>query len=109
MRLRVFICFIWGCLAACSQKATHLPPSRMEQILADLHVADAYSTMVKDSLHPNGEKNYDSLAAWTAQVLTRHKVSLQEFHRSMDWYRDHPVELDSIYARSILLLEKHSR
>src|SRR5690349_18629820 len=109
MRRGLFICLMLGCLTACKKEEPHLPPSRMEPILADLHVADAYSTMVRDSLHPNGEKNYDSLAVWTSQILARHKVSLQDFNQSMDWYRDHPVELDSVYARSIQLLEKHNR
>lgn len=86
-----------------------MSPARMAPILADLHVADAYSTLVRDSLHPNREKNYDSLAKWTTQIFARHKVTMQDFNRSMDWYRDHPVELDSLYASVIPILEKEKK
>jgi hypothetical protein len=96
-------------LCACAKEAPHLPPSRMAPILVDLHVADAYSSMIRDSLHPNREKNYDSLARWTTQIFARHGVTMQAFNKSMDWYRDHPVELDSLYASVIPMLEKEKK
>jgi len=102
----ILFCCLIGLLSACSKEAPHMSPSRMAPILADLHLADAYSILVRDSLHPNAEKNYDSLAGWTAQIFKKHSVSLQEFNKSMDWYRNHPVELDSLYASVIPILEK---
>ena len=96
-------------LAACSKEAPHLPPERMAPILADLQVADAYSSLVRDSTHSNTEKNYDSLAVWTAGIFTRHGVTMEEFNASMNWYRDHPVELDTLFANVIPLLEKQRK
>jgi hypothetical protein len=106
MQRRILFCFVLLLLSACKKDAPPMTPSRMAPILADLHVADAYSSLVRDSLHPNAEKNYDSLAGWTAQIFKKHGVSLQEFNKSMDWYRDHPVELDSLYAAVIPIIEK---
>ena len=101
----LFACLIC-LLSGCAKNEPHMSPSRMAPILADLHVADAYSSIVRDSLHPNGEKNYDSLAGWTAEIFRKHSISREDFNKSMDWYRNHPVELDSLYAAVVPLIEK---
>ena len=72
-----------------------MPPERMGPLIADLHLADAWSSLVRDSLNPGADKNYDSLARWTAEIFKRHGVTREEFSQSMDWYRDHPVQLDA--------------
>ena len=84
-----------------------MSPGQMAPILADLHIADAYSGVLKDSLRQTRAKDYDSLALWMAQIFVRHGVTMQEFNKSMDWYRDHPLELDSLYASVIPILEKN--
>ena len=107
MRKKVaLVLCILALATACKNKAAHLPPGKMAPILAELHVADVLSSLVKDSLHSGPEKNYDSLALWTKQILHKHEVSMIEFNQSMDWYRDHPQELDSLYASVIPILEK---
>jgi hypothetical protein len=93
-------------LGACKKEEAHLPPDRMVPILADLHLADAYSNMVRDSLHPNAEKNYDSLALWTTRIFAHYKTTAKDFNKSLDWYRDRPIELDSLFAAVIPVLEK---
>ena len=106
MRRSIIFCSVLFLVSACKKDEPHMSPSRMAPILADLHIADAYSNLVRDSLHPNAEKNYDSLAKWTAQIFKKHGTSKQDFNKSMDWYRDHPVELDSLYAAVIPVIEK---
>jgi hypothetical protein len=88
------------------QVGGHLSPEEMAPILADLHLADAYSSMVHDSMRAVIGKNYDSLAIWTKSILAKHHITQKEFNESMDWYRDRPVELDSLYMRVVPLLDK---
>jgi hypothetical protein len=98
--------FALSLFCSCKREIPHMPPKQMAPILADLHIADAYSGLLKDSLGLSRAKDYDSLARWTAQIFARHGVTMQEFSKSMDWYRDRPVELDSLYASVIPILEK---
>jgi hypothetical protein len=100
-----FVVIVWG---ACRGKNSHLSPEELAPVLADLHIADAYSGMLRDTVHPVLGKNYDSLAVWTKSILAKHKLTQEEFSRSMDWYRDRPLELDSLYARVVPILE-HNR
>lgn len=109
IRRIILACGLLSLLAACDKSEPHMPPQRMAPIIADLHLADAWSTMVRDSLYPTADKNYDSLAKWTAEIFARHGVTKDEFNRSMDWYRDHPVELDTMYAHIIPMLEKQKK
>ncbi|MEO6830556.1 MAG: DUF4296 domain-containing protein [Chitinophagaceae bacterium] len=92
-------------LFSCKKPTEHLPPSTMAPVLAELHIADAYSTMLHDSTGKNALKNYDSLARWTAEIFNRHHVTMEGFNKSMDWYRDRPLELDSLFAKVIPILD----
>ena len=71
--------------------------AEMLPLVLDLHMADALSTQVRDTLHPNGEKNLDSLAVWTIRILEKNKISQAAFKKAMDWYRDHPDRLQKLY------------
>src|ERR1044071_5446134 len=109
-RLGLLIFFFIGLLnASCRREDSHLSSKQLAPILADLHIADVYSGMVKDDAHPNGGKNYDSLAVWTKSILARYKVTQQEFNQSMDWYRDRPLELDSLYANVLPILGRNRK
>jgi len=107
MKIVRLIFFLVLPFAACNRvHTTHLSPTVMAPVLAELHIADAYSGLLKDTLHHSGEKNTDSLAQWSARIFARHHISMSEFNQSMDWYRDHPQELDSLFASVIPILEK---
>lgn len=99
----LFVLLLAG--GSCDKREKHLPPEEMVPILADLHMADAYSGFLRDTLHPEVGKNYDSLASWTKAILHKHHLTQLEFTQSMDWYRDRPTELDSLYAKVIPELE----
>ena len=84
------------------KEASHLPPAKMQQVLYDIHLAEAYSTMaVKDSTRRRGERNMDSLALYYATIFQHHKLNPAQFQESLQWYKQHPEELDSIYSKMI--------
>lgn len=103
----LFFLMLMATATACKRgQLGHLPPEEMAPILADLHLADAYSGILHDSTRAVVGKNYDSLAVWTTAILAKHHITQKEFNQSMDWYRDRPVELDSLYMKVIPLLDK---
>ncbi|MBS1614796.1 MAG: DUF4296 domain-containing protein [Bacteroidetes bacterium] len=104
MKNGIVFCLIILFLSAtsCTQKQAHLPPEKMAPIMAELQLADVYSGMLHKPGQPNRGKDMDSLAAWTKAILDRHQVSREEFSSSLDWYRDRPVQLDSLYTGHVL-------
>jgi len=101
---------IYGCLflllavcsASCGKEEKHLDPEKMQRILTDLHFAEAYSMAANpDSVQRKSQRDPDSLAVYYSIVLRHHKVTKTEFDNSLDWYKQHPQELDSVYARMI--------
>lgn len=105
MRPVILLCVCLS-LASCSQDRPPLSQSEMIPIVMDLHLADAFSTQVRrDTSRPGYEKNYDSLSVWTLRIFAQHKISKDDFNTSMDWYRDHPDELKSLYEAAAERLE----
>lgn len=91
------------CFAACKQNdQPPIPPQKMEEILTDLHYAEVYSMMLDDTLHQARSRNMDSLAVYYKDVLAHHKVSEDAFMQSMDWYKNHAEDIDSVYSHVLL-------
>ena len=90
-------------LSACKNKASddHLPPKVMQKILIDINLAETYSIYVKDNVHRGGMKNTDSLSAYYKTIFNHYKITQDEFYTSLEWYKAHPEELDSVYAKMI--------
>lgn len=89
---------------ACSHTGTApLPPNKMQEVLLDIHIAESWSVLLsRDSTQPNTmQRHEDSLVAFYQQIFRHHQVTGKEFMESLDWYRQHPQELDSIYMRMI--------
>lgn len=84
-------------------KEDHLSPDKMAKVLTDLQVAEMYSTMVgrDTAAHKGQEKNLDSLAHYYKEILAHHQVSLDELNKSLEWYRQNPDQLDSVYTAMI--------
>jgi hypothetical protein len=91
--------------ASCRKEDAHLPPQKLAPVLAELHLADVYCGMLQQPGEPSHGKNLDSLASWTRQILAAHHLSREAFTQSMDWYRDRPAELDSLYAKVLPILD----
>jgi hypothetical protein len=92
--------------SSCQEEKPQLPPEKLAPVLAELHLADVYSGMLQKPGEPSHGKNLDSLATWTRAILASHHISRDELTQSMDWYRDRPAELDSLYAKVLPLLEQ---
>ena len=86
------------------EKREHLPPEVMESLLLDIQMADVYSVMTQpDSVTVNA-RNMDSLAQFYAGILKHHHITGEAFRSSMEWYEEHPKELEEIYNRIIVKL-----
>jgi hypothetical protein len=106
------------CLAMClllmasckykpKKKEDHLPRELMQKALLDVNIAEAYSTLVKDSTYNKTVgKNFDSLAVYYKSILAHHKISAEAFSNSLNWYKQNPDEMDSIYVKMIPVAEK---
>lgn len=98
----IFLLSIMGliCLQACKNKSVsyHLSPGQMQHLLIDIQAAEAYSTMVTpDSLKKGNQKNMDSLAQYYTDIFAHYHLSKEQFDENLDWYKQHPGDLDSVY------------
>ncbi len=97
-----FLGLLLGTLS-CNQKSTApIPPKKMEAILTDLHMAEAYSMMLDDSLHRAIHKNTDSLAVYYRDVMAHHNVSEADLKESLAWYKDNVKDFDTAYGNVIV-------
>jgi hypothetical protein len=89
-------------LSCKTDKKEHMPPQKMKALLTDIHLAEAYSLMLKkNTLSQASGKDIDSLSVYYATIFKHHGVSIRSFDESLDWYKDHPEELDSVYQNMI--------
>lgn len=70
----------------------------MQQVLMDVNLAEAFSTVVRDSAHKPGTKNNDSLAVYYASIFNHYKITSEQFQESLEWYKANPDKLDTIYT-----------
>ena len=87
-------------LCACGtnkDNGEHLPPAVMQKILLDINMAEAYSITVKDAGHPGGTKNVDSLPHYYKDILAHYKITEAQLTQSLNWYKAHPDEMDTLY------------
>lgn len=94
-------------LTSCSKdEQPPIPRAKMETILYDVQTAEVYSTMAgKDSTKDFGQKNEDSLAVYYASIFRHYKINAEQFKTAVAWYRAHPAELDSVYAKLLPKIE----
>ena len=69
----------------------------MQKVLLDVNLAEAYAITKKDSLHKPGVKNMDSLAVYYKAIFAHYKITEEQFTASLNWYKDHPDEMDTLY------------
>lgn len=82
----------------------------MKQVLADIHLAEAYSQGLGDSTRNRFDKNYDSLAGFYSSILKHYDLSFEDFNEAIAWYKKRPVMMDSLYAKVLTqLMEIKSR
>ena len=78
----------------------------MQKVLLDINLAEAYSQNIKDSLHRRGSKNIDSLAVFYKDIFEHYHITKEQFAQSMDWYKSHPEDLDTVYNKMIPVVLK---
>jgi hypothetical protein len=94
--LLVFLVFFSACN---NGKEEHLPVAKMQQVLADIHMAESYSIYVnQDSGRHFSARQMDSLAVYYQQVFQHHQITLEQFEQSLHWYKKNPAALDSVYS-----------
>lgn len=96
----VFLLLIATLWSSCKQgqEEPPIPERTMQQILLDMHIAEAYSMGLGDSTN-RFKKNYDSLAVFYKSVLKHYNISFEEFNKAMEWYEERPVLIDSLYGK----------
>lgn len=89
---------------SCKNQVTgyHLPPKVMNKLMLDVHMAETYSTFIKDTIYKAGSKNLDSLSVYYKDILAHYKITPEQFIENMEWYQNHPDDLDTIYNKMIL-------
>ena len=88
-------------LQACGRDSSApLSDQQMRDLLFDIQVAEAYSANV-DTGADRGKKNRDTLAHYYALVLKKHGITLEEWETAMEWYMEHPADLDPVLAKVI--------
>jgi hypothetical protein len=93
--------------AACKQtNEEHLPVKKMEEVLLDVNIAEAYSSMNRDKTHVNGMKNMDSLAVYYNGIFARHHITYDQFMTSLNWYKKHETDLDTVYTHILVKVEQ---
>jgi uncharacterized protein YcaQ len=99
MYLRLLALVLCSSLISCkdfSKKEDILPKETMEKILLDINLAESYSTMVRDSAHKLGNKHPDSLATYYRDIFAHHKVTREQFEKSLAWYKKNPDDMDTL-------------
>jgi hypothetical protein len=84
----------------------HLSPKVMQKVLLDIHLAEAYSIISKDSLHRGGSKNMDSLSAYYKDIFAHYKITPEQFSQSLEWYKAHPDDMDTMYNNIIPIVTR---
>lgn len=72
----------------------------MSGVLLDMHLAESYAQQIPGNKGAD-LKNQDSLLRFNADILRKHRVTEAQFKTSINWYKQRPDLLDSIY-QSIL-------
>jgi hypothetical protein len=90
------LAFLLGCSNKDKVPSGIIPRDQMSSILWDMLQADQYSDayLVKDSAHVNVKKETMQLYL---KVFQLHKVSLEDFRKSMRFYLDHPDMTRSLF------------
>lgn len=81
---------------SCSKQAP-VPMKKMSEILLRMHLAEAYTQVTPRVENGVSIKQEDSLLKFNAMILKEFNITKKEFNYSLDYYKQEPVLLDSIY------------
>lgn len=106
-RLRLVILFILLISTGCWNKEKKAPEGilskeQMIPVLVDIQLAEA--ALVIKNFHGDSAKQY--AADYYNFIYIRHQVTKEEFEKSLNYYIEHPKQLDQIYSEVIAELSK---
>ena len=100
------LCLVLSCKSKEGYSGDHLQPKVMQKVLLDINLAEAYSTFEKDTLHKAAAKNMDSLSFHYKDIFAHYNITQAQFIQSLDWYKNHPGNLDTLYNNLIPIVTK---
>jgi hypothetical protein len=102
MKKIFFSIVVLSMVFSCNRNKPKIEATKMQAVLTDVHYAEAYSMITqKDSSLRGNKKNIDSLASFYALIFKHHHISSKDYFQSLEWYKAHPNELDSVYLKMI--------
>jgi Domain of unknown function (DUF4296) len=93
----VLIAFLMVLGSSSCKEAQPLPLNVMSKILLKMHLAESYAQALPKRENSTVYKDPDSLLKHHAVILDEHRISKEEFEKSLNYYKKHPDLLDSIY------------
>lgn len=93
------------CLFACAPEKPQPPSdaltqSQMSDILTDMHLADA----IASSRVGNADSTNQIAVNYRELIYKKYNTSNEKFMESFNFYKEHPMLMDSIYAEVITKL-----
>jgi hypothetical protein len=92
------------CLSACNNepstsnnKTNVIDKDTMIQIFADMHLADA----AVQGLKINSDSSKHLYQLYYSQIFNRYKINNAQFKNSVQYYTQHPDEMDAMYIKVI--------
>jgi hypothetical protein len=89
-------------LISSCQKEEKAPVTKdkMAAILVEVHLAEAYTSLLPHD-STGAPKNLDSLGFYYKRILSKYRLTPQSFDSAIQWYRFHPAQMDSLYAKVV--------
>lgn len=83
----------------------------MAEIIVDIQLAETYSIGLHTPQDSNirvdrFQKNSDSLYRFYSAILKHYRMNFQDFTAAVDWYKEHPSDMDSMMKISIDVLDQ---
>jgi hypothetical protein len=101
--LLLFILFTNSCKSKKPQPP--IPEKTMEKVIVDIQLAESYSLGISSDTGRESitrfQKNTDSLFNFYSAILNHYDLSYATFREAVDWYKNHPDNLDTLLSGAI--------
>ena len=115
MRIYFFlfvIFFSYSCNQESKIPKNIIEKKKMQELVWDMARADAFLTAFAGKGDSTFDRNKETIRLYK-EVLQIHKVSKEDFKKSLDWYQKHPAImkgiLDSLQERRRTIMEDRSK
>ncbi|MCS6819109.1 MAG: DUF4296 domain-containing protein [Chitinophagales bacterium] len=95
--------FLSACRWSSEKIPEHIIPySKMQNILLDIHLADAIAS--REAISEDVQKR-NTLSLYHS-IFEKHQISSKQFQESFNYYLLHPQLLDSMYVNIVIEISK---